>query len=169
MSLLRRIRHRASRRQLVREAFYSYIFAFVFVLLNLHFFGFRHYYPSFHREYLSVNAAALQALSLAFLGPVVWVLQEYVFRRSDVYSGLDWQMQRLVWGGSKRYDCGDHCCVALDVATLGANGCRCLVSALLTPKRQPIVADANNVVCTLRIVLPDGGASPKCYPDLKLS
>jgi hypothetical protein len=103
MSLSRRIRHQASRRQLVREAFYSYILAFVFVLLELHFVGIKHYYPSFHREYLPVNTAAIQALSWAFIGPVSWVFHEYALRRSDLwrsYSTLDWEIQRLVLAGT---------------------------------------------------------------------
>jgi hypothetical protein len=88
---------------LVREAFYSYIFAFLFVLLELHFVGIKHYYPSFHREYLPVNAAALQALVWAFIGPISFVLHEFVLRRSDLwrsYSSLDWQIQRLVLAGA---------------------------------------------------------------------
>ena len=103
MSLSRRIRHQASRRQLVREAFYSYILVFVFVLLDLHFVGMKHYYPSFHREYLPVNAAALQALFWALIGPALSVLHEHVLRRGDLwtsYSSLDWQIQRLVLGGA---------------------------------------------------------------------
>jgi len=102
MSLSRRIRHQASRRQLVREAFYSYSLAFVFVFVELHFVGIKHHYPSFHREYLPVNAA-VQALFWALIGPVLWVLDEYLLRRSDLwtsYSSLDWQMQRLVLGGA---------------------------------------------------------------------
>ena len=86
MSLSRRIRHQASRRQLVREAFYSYILVFVFVLLDLHFVGMKHYYPSFHREYLPVNAAALQALFWALIGPALSVLHEYVLRRGDLWT-----------------------------------------------------------------------------------
>jgi hypothetical protein len=103
MSLSRRIRHQASPRQLVRKAFYSYIVAFVFIFLDLHFVGMKHYYPSFHRECLSVGAAALQGTFLALIGPVIWVLDEYVLRRSDLwrsYSGLDWQIQRLVLAGA---------------------------------------------------------------------
>ena len=103
MLLSRRIRHQTSRRQLVREAFYSYILAFVFIFLNLHFAGIKHYYPSFHREYLSVHAAAVQALFWALIGPVLWMLDASIFRRSDLwtsYSSLDWQMQRMVLGGA---------------------------------------------------------------------
>jgi hypothetical protein len=103
MGLSQRIRHQASRRQLFREAFYSYVFAFVFVLLELHFVGIKHYYPSFHREYLPVNAAALQAFVWAFIGPISFVLHEVVLRRSDLwrsYSSLDWQIQRLVLAGA---------------------------------------------------------------------
>lgn len=103
MSLLRRMRHQASRRHLVREGFYFYIFAFVFIFLALHFVGIRHYYPSVHREYLPVNAAALQAVFWALIGPVLWVLQEYALRGSDLWTsfwGLDWQIQRLVLAGA---------------------------------------------------------------------
>jgi len=103
MSLSRRIRHQASRRQLIRGAIYTYILAFVFVFLDLHFVGIKYNYPSFHREYLPVNAAAVQALFWALIGPVLWVLDEYLLRRSDLwtsYSSLDWQMQRLVLGGA---------------------------------------------------------------------
>lgn len=52
MSLLRRIRHRASRAQLVRDVFSCYILAFLFVFLDLHFVGIKHYDPSLHRESL---------------------------------------------------------------------------------------------------------------------
>ena len=101
MSLSRRIHHQASRRQLVSEASYSYIVAFVIVLLELHFVGIRHYYPSFHREYLPVNAAALQALFWAFIGPVSWMLHEHVLRQSDLwtYLSLDRKIQGLVLAG----------------------------------------------------------------------
>ena len=102
MSLSRRIRQQASRRQLIRGAIYTYILAFVFVFLDLHFVGIKYYYPSFHREYLPVNAA-VQALFWALIGPVLWVLDEYLLRQSDLwtsYSSLDWQMQRLVLGGA---------------------------------------------------------------------
>ncbi len=103
MSLLRRIGHQATRRQLVREGFYCYIVGFVLIFLDLHFLGIKHYYPSFHREYLPVNAAALQAILWAFISPILWVLQEYVLRGSDVwtsYRSLDWQIQRLVLAGA---------------------------------------------------------------------
>ena len=103
MSLQRRIHHQASRRQLVREGLFFYILAFVFIFLDLHFVGIRHYYPSFHREYLPVNAAALQAIFWAPIGPVLWVLQEYVMRGSDLWAsfwGLDWQIRRLVLAGA---------------------------------------------------------------------
>jgi hypothetical protein len=103
MSLQRRIRHQASRRQLVREVFFFYILAFVFIFLDLHFVGIRHYYPSLHREYLPVNAAALQASFWALIGLVLWVLQEYALRGSDLWTsfrGLDWQIQRLVLAGA---------------------------------------------------------------------
>jgi hypothetical protein len=103
MSLSRRIRHQASRRQLVREAFYSYILAFVFVFLELHFVGVKRYYPSFRREYLPVNAAAVQASFFALIGPALWVLQEHVLRRNDMwtsYWSLDWQFRGLVLAGT---------------------------------------------------------------------
>ena len=103
MSLQRRIRHQASRRQLVREVFFFYILAFVFIFLDLHFVRIKHYYPSLHREYLPVNAAALQASIWALMGPVLWVLQEYVLRGNDLWTsfrGLDWQIQRLVLAGT---------------------------------------------------------------------
>jgi len=102
MSLQRRIRHQASRRQLVREGFYSYILAFGFIFVELHFVGIRHNYP-FHRESLPVNAAALQAIFWAFIGPVLWVLQEYVLQGTDLwssFSNLDWQIRRLVVAGA---------------------------------------------------------------------
>ncbi len=103
MSLLRRTPSQASRRQLVRDALYIYVFAFVLVFLNLHFIGISHYYPSVHREYLPVDAAALQALLWALVGPVLWMLHENVLKRSDLwtsYSSLDWQIQRLVLAGA---------------------------------------------------------------------
>ena len=102
MSLSRRIRHDASRRQLVREGFYYYIFMFVVLFLDLHFVGIRRYVPTFHRQYLPANAAAFQAAFWALLGPVLWVLDEYVLRGTELwrsYSGLDWQIQRLVLAG----------------------------------------------------------------------
>jgi hypothetical protein len=100
MSLLRRIRHQATRRQLVREVFYCYIVAFVFMFLYLHFLGVKNYYPSFHREYLPVDAAAIQAFLWALLGPVVWVLQEYVLGRSNAWTSLDSQIQGLILAGA---------------------------------------------------------------------
>jgi len=103
MSLQRRIHHRASRRQLVRECFFFYILAFVFILLDLHFLGTKGYYPSFHRVHLPVNTAALQAIGWALIGPVAWLLQEYALRDSDWWAsfcGLDWQIQRLVLAGA---------------------------------------------------------------------
>jgi hypothetical protein len=103
MSLQRRIRHEASRRQLVREVFFFYILAFVFIFLDLHFVGIRHHYPSLHRKYLPVNAAALQASFWALMGPVLWVLQEYALRGSDLWTSfrdLDWEIQRLVLAGA---------------------------------------------------------------------
>jgi hypothetical protein len=103
MSLLRRVRHQATRRQLVREGLYCYVVAFVFMFLDLHFLGTNEYYPSFHREYLPANAAAIRAFLWAFTGPVLWVLQEYVLRGSEVlrfYRSLDWQIQGLVLGGA---------------------------------------------------------------------
>lgn len=102
MSLLRAIRHQTSRRQLIRVGFYFYVLAFVVVFLDLHFVGTKHYYPSFHREYLSVNAAARQAILWALIGPVLWVLQEYVLRGREWWESfwnLDWQVQRLILAG----------------------------------------------------------------------
>jgi hypothetical protein len=102
MSLQRRIHHQVTRRQLVREVFFFYILAFVLFFLDLHFVGIRHYYPSLHREYLPVNAAAHQAIFWALIGPVLWVFQEYVLRGSDLWTsfqGLDWEIQRLVLAG----------------------------------------------------------------------
>jgi hypothetical protein len=45
------------------------------------------------------------------------------------------------FGGSGRYHRCDGYCVALDVATLGASGCRCFVSALLTANGQSMISD----------------------------
>ena len=106
MSLPRRIRHRASRKQLIREAFYCYILALAVIFLNLHF-G-KHYSLLSPDEPL--NAAAREAMLWAFIGPGLWILQEYVLRGTELgnsYSGLDWQMQRLVLG----------CAVAVVVGT----------------------------------------------------
>jgi O-antigen/teichoic acid export membrane protein len=103
MSLLRRIRHQATRRQLVREGFYCYIVAFVFIFLDLHFFGIKHYYPSFHREYLPVDAAAIRAILWGLIGLVLWAVQEYVLQGNDLWTsfwGLDLQIQRLIAGGA---------------------------------------------------------------------
>jgi hypothetical protein len=102
MSLHRRIRHQASRRQLVREVFSCYILAFVFVFLDLHFIGIKHYNPSFHREYLPVNAAAHQAVYWAFAGPSLCLLDD-VLRRNEMWTslwGLDYQIRGLVLGGA---------------------------------------------------------------------
>ena len=103
MSLQRRIHQQATRRQLVREVFFFYILAFVLFFLALHFVGIRHYYPSLHREYLPVNAAAYQAIFWALMGPVLWMFQEYVLRGSDLWTsvqGLGWEIQRLVLAGA---------------------------------------------------------------------
>ena len=103
MSLLRRIRHQAVRRRLIREVFFFYLVAFIFIFLDLHFVGIKHYYPSFHREYLPMRAAALQAIFWALIGPVLWVFQEYVFGGTDLWTsfrGLDWQIQHLVLAGA---------------------------------------------------------------------
>jgi hypothetical protein len=103
MSLRRRIRHQASRRQLIREGLYFYILAFVFMFLDLHFVGIKHYYPSFHREQLSVKAAALQSVVWALMGLVLWVLQEYVLwgrGSGDSDWSLDWQIRGLVLAGT---------------------------------------------------------------------
>ena len=100
MSLPRRIRHRASRKQLIREGFYWYILAFAIIFLHLHF-G-KHFSLS-DVEQLPVNAAAREAMLWAFVGPAVWIFQEYVLQGTELwasYSGLDWQMQRLVLGGA---------------------------------------------------------------------
>ncbi len=102
MTLLRAIRHQTSRRQLIRVGFYFYVLAFVFIFLDLHFLGIRHYYPSLHREYLPVNAAALQALFWALIAPVGWVLHKYVLRPTELwrsFSNLDPQIQQMVLGG----------------------------------------------------------------------
>ena len=111
MSLPRRIRHKASRKQLIREGFYCYILAFAIIFLHLHF-G-KHFSLLSHVEQLPVNAAAREAMLWAFIGPAVWIFQEYVLQGNELwasYSGLDWQMQRLVLGGA----------VALVVATFVA-------------------------------------------------
>jgi hypothetical protein len=103
MSLAQRVHHQPSRRQLFREALYSYVVAFVVIFLDLRFVGIKHYYPSFHREPLPLNAAAIQALLWAFIGLVVWMLHEHVLLQSEQwrsYWSLDWQIQRLVLGGA---------------------------------------------------------------------
>ena len=102
MSLLRRLRHQASRRQLVREGFSSYILAFLVVFLDLHFIGVKHYNPSFHRDQLPVNLAAYQAVYWAFGGPVLWLLDD-VLRRNDLWTsfwGVDYQIRGLVLAGA---------------------------------------------------------------------
>jgi hypothetical protein len=101
MSLRRRIRHRSARKQLIREAFYCYILALALDFLLLHF-G-KHYSLLSPDQHLPVNAAAREAMLWAFIGPALWILQEYVLRGTELwnsYSGLDWQMQRLVFGGA---------------------------------------------------------------------
>ena len=102
MSLLRQIRHQTSRRQLVREGLSCYFLAFLFVFFDLHFAGIKHYNPSFHREYLPMNAAAHQALSWAFAGPILLLLHD-VLRSSDLWTsfwGLDYQIRGLVLCGA---------------------------------------------------------------------
>jgi len=102
MSLLRRIRHRASRGQLVRDAFSCDIVAFLFVFLDLHFIGIKHYNPSFHREHLPVNEAAHRAVDWAFAGPILWLL-DGVLRGNELWTSfwaLNYQMQGLVLGGA---------------------------------------------------------------------
>jgi hypothetical protein len=101
MSLSRRIRHRSSRKQLIREAFYCYVLAVALIFLLLHF-G-RHYSLFSPEEHLPVNASLRGALLWAFIGPVLLILQEYVFRETELgnsFSGLDWKMQRLVLAGA---------------------------------------------------------------------
>jgi len=101
MSLSRRIRHRSSRKQLIREAFYCYVFAVALIFLLLHF-G-KHYSLFSPEEHLPVIASVREALLWAIIGPVLWTLQEYVFRGTELwnsYSGLDWQMRRLVLAGA---------------------------------------------------------------------
>jgi hypothetical protein len=44
------------------------------------------------------------------------------------------------FGRCSRFGCSDLCCLTLDVATLGACGGCCPVSALLTAKRQSVVS-----------------------------
>lgn len=70
----------------------------------------KHYALLSRDKHLLVNAAAREAMLWAFAGSVLWIIQEYVLRGTDLwnsYSGLDWQMQWLVLGGA----------VALAVAT----------------------------------------------------
>ena len=102
MPLPRRLRHRASRIQLVREGFSCYILAFLVVFLDLHFIGVKNYVPSFHRERLSVNLAAHQAAYWALAGPVLWLLDD-VLRGNDLWTsfwGLDYQIRGLVLAGA---------------------------------------------------------------------
>ena len=102
MSLKRRIRHQAWRRQLVRQGFSCYILAFLFVFLYLHFIGTRHYSPSFHREYLPVSAAAHQAAYWAFAGPILWLLDD-LLRQNDLWTsfwGLDYEVRGLILAGA---------------------------------------------------------------------
>jgi len=63
--------------------------------------GTKEYSPSFHREYLSVNAAIAQAAAWAFVGPVLWLFHDYVLRGTEMwrsFSELDWQIQRVLLG-----------------------------------------------------------------------
>jgi hypothetical protein len=102
MSLWRRIHHRVSRKQLGREALYNYIVAFVVIFLYLHFVGVKQYVPSFHREYLPVNSALVQAAFWALMAPVLWLLNDFILRDIELwrsFSGLDWQIQRLIIAG----------------------------------------------------------------------
>ena len=89
MSLRRRIRHRASRRQFIGEAFFCYLLVFVVIFLRLHF-G-KHYSLFSPEEHLSVNAAARESMLWAFIGPVLWILHEYVLRGTDLWDSFsDW-------------------------------------------------------------------------------
>ena len=93
---------------LIREALYCYIAGFAMIFVVLHF-G-KGYSLLSNDEHLPVNAAVREAMLWALIGPVLWILQEYVFRGTELgnsYSGLDGDMQRLVLGGA----------VALGVAT----------------------------------------------------
>lgn len=69
-------------------------------------------------EHLPEIIAPREGMLRAFIGAVLWIVQENVLRGTELwnsYSGLDCQMQRLVLGGA----------VALVVATfpLGAGCC----------------------------------------------
>lgn len=102
MSLLRRIRHQATRRQFIRGALYCYVIAFIFIFLDLHFAGITHYSLLSRRENLPVNAAVREALLLAVIGPLVWVLEQNA-RPGDwwtSFSALDSQVQRLIVAGA---------------------------------------------------------------------
>ena len=102
MSLSRRIRHRTTRTQLIREGCYAYLVAYVVIFLELHFVGVGHYSSSFHREHLPTVTAARQAIWWALIGPVRWVLQQNA-RPGDWWTAfwsLDWQIRRLVLAGA---------------------------------------------------------------------
>ncbi len=79
---------------------------------------------------LPVDKAAVEAMFWALICPVLWILQEHVFRGRDfwnAYEGADWQSQRLILAGAG----------ALGVATIVSWRCR-VVLAFLTTERQPL-------------------------------
>jgi hypothetical protein len=86
---------------LFREGFFCYVLTFVLFFLKFHFVGTKQYFPSFHREYLSVNAAIAQAAAWALVGPVLWLFHDYVLRGTEMwrsFSELDWQIRRVLLG-----------------------------------------------------------------------
>lgn len=96
MSLLRRLRHQASRRQLVREGFSCYILAFLVVFLDLHFIGLKHYTPSFHREHLPFKVAAYRAAYWGLGGPILWLLDD-ALRRNELWTSF-WSLDARIQG-----------------------------------------------------------------------
>jgi len=88
---------------LIREGLFFYSAAFLFIFLDLRFLGVKHYYPAFHREYLSAYAAASRAVLWALIVPVLWMLEEYVLPGRDwweSYKNLDRQIRGLVLAGA---------------------------------------------------------------------
>jgi hypothetical protein len=116
----------------------------VLIFFDLHFVGVKHYYPSLHREYLPVNAAALQAMRWALISPVLWLLQEYALRGSDLrasFWGLDWQIRRLVLAGAAFMVAATVVAWRWMLPLWGLAVAVALYLRFSRPKRQPVASD----------------------------
>lgn len=97
--LRRRISHRTSRKQLIRELFYCYIVTFAVAFFRFHFGRLFSLFSSV--EHLPVNAAVRKAVLWALVGPALWTLQKYVLPGAELSESLsdsDWEVERIVFG-----------------------------------------------------------------------